>query len=354
MSVGSYMAEALYDARAGYYRTKDPIGAGADFITAPEISQMFGELIGLWAVQTWLDLGAPETFDLIELGPGRGTMMADILRAARLKPAFLAAARVTLVEASPALQAVQADVLSDAPCPLMWTGQLTGGQTRPAIVIANEFLDCLPVRQFIKHEGAWRERLVGCDPENSESLAYQLAPISLIARDLEFVPPSLRDAPDGALVEARPTVEPLLLTLADRFAAAPGRALIIDYGPEASEIGDTVQALRSHAKVDPLAFPGESDLTARVDFAELRRIAERHGLSVDGPIGQGAWLHALGLEHRAAALRQSDPANKAVIARQVHRLTDAAEMGALFKVMCLSATDLLPATGFAPQADPTP
>jgi len=363
MSVGAYMAEALYDARAGYYRTKDPIGAGADFITAPEISQMFGELVGLWAVQSWLELGAPEAFDLIELGPGRGTMMADMLRAARLKPAFLAAAHVTLVEASPALQAIQATTLADAPCPLIWTDRLPGGPSaspgpspRPAIIIANEFLDCLPVRQFIRHDGQWRERLVGRAPDGrtessgaedtAAGLAYQLSSAPLCARDLEFLPPGLRDEPDGSLVEARPTVEPVLHALAARFAAAPGRALFIDYGPTTSEVGDTVQALKSHTKVDPLAFPGESDLTARVDFSELKRTAQQHGLSVDGPIGQGAWLLALGLEHRAAALRQADPSNKATIARQVHRLTDDAEMGALFKVMCLSATGLPPATGF--------
>jgi NADH dehydrogenase [ubiquinone] 1 alpha subcomplex assembly factor 7 len=345
MSVAAYMAEALYDPRAGYYRTKDPIGAGADYVTAPEISQMFGELIGLWSVQTWLDLGAPAAFDLIELGPGRGTMLADALRAARLEPRFLAAAQVTLVEASPALEAAQAQMLADAPCRVTWTDRLPVGD-RPAIMLGNEFLDCLPVRQFVKRDGAWRERLVGLDPSDPGRLAFLLAPAPVSARDLAVLPEALRDAPEGALVEARPTVEPLIESLAARFAKAPGRALLIDYGPAESEIGDTLQALKAHEKVDPLAFPGEADLTARVDFAEVARLARAHGLDVAGPVGQGEWLKALGIEHRAAALRASRPDMRATIARQVHRLTDENEMGALFKAVVISARKLPAPAGF--------
>jgi NADH dehydrogenase [ubiquinone] 1 alpha subcomplex assembly factor 7 len=345
ISVAAYMADALYDARAGYYRVKDPIGAGADFVTAPEISQMFGELVGLWAVQSWLDLGAPAAFDLIELGPGRGTMLADALRAGRLKPEFLAAARVTLVEASPALQAVQARTLEAAPCPMAWMERLPAGE-RPLIVLANEFLDCLPVRQFVKHDGVWRERVVGLDPAAPGRLAFQLAPGPLAARDLALVPPTLRDAPDDALVEVRPGVESLVDTLAARFATAPGRALFIDYGPAESEVGDTLQAIKAHQKVDALAFPGEADLTARVDFAELARLAQAAGLEVAGPVAQGAWLKALGIEHRAAALRQARPDQKSTIARQLHRLTDNAEMGGLFKALAISSPGLPAAAGF--------
>jgi NADH dehydrogenase [ubiquinone] 1 alpha subcomplex assembly factor 7 len=349
ISVAAYMADALYDARAGYYRVKDPIGAGADYVTAPELSQMFGELVGLWAVQSWFEMGAPAVFDLIELGPGRGTMLADALRAARRKPEFLAAAKVTLVEASPALQAVQARALEAAPCPVLWTERLPAGD-RPAIVLANEFLDCLPIRQFVAHEGVWRERLVGLDPSTRDGLVFQLSPAPLAARDLALIPPSLRDAPENApenaLVEARPGVESLLDALAARFGTAPGRALFIDYGPAESEVGDTLQALKSHEKVDALAFPGEADLTARVDFAELARLARAAGLEVAGPLGQGAWLKALGLEHRALALREARPDQKPTIARQLHRLTDETEMGALFKALAVSAPGLPPAAGF--------
>jgi SAM-dependent MidA family methyltransferase len=345
MTVAAYMAEALYDARAGYYRVKDPIGAGADFVTAPEISQMFGELVGVWAIQTWIDVGSPAAFDLIELGPGRGTMMADLLRAGRLDPRFLAAAQVALVEASPALHAVQAETLAHAPCPVVWMDRLPQGR-RPAIVIGNEFLDCLPVRQFVKRQGRWRERLVGLDPADRTRLAYQLSPAPLASRDLDLVPPTLREAPENALVEARPTVEPLLEMLAARFKASPGRALFIDYGPAESEVGDTVQAIRAHEKVDALGFPGEADLTARVDFSELARLAQAHGLEVAGPLGQGAWLKALGIEHRAAALRISRPEAKATVARQLLRLTDDAEMGSLFKAIALSAPGMPKAAGF--------
>ncbi len=345
MTVGAYMAEALYDARAGYYRVKDPIGAGADFVTAPEISQMFGELIGVWAIEAWSDMGSPPEFALIELGPGRGTMMADILRAGRLEPKFLTAARVTLVEASPALQAVQAETLANAPCPVTWMDALPQGK-RPAIVIGNEFLDCLPARQFVKRDGAWHERLVGLDPQDRAKLAYLLSPAPLAARDLDLIPASLRDAPENALVEARPSVEPLLETLADRFKSSPGRALFIDYGPAESEIGDTVQAIRAHERVDALAFPGEADLTARVDFAELARLATALGFEVAGPMGQGAWLTALGIEMRAAALRMFRPELKPTVARQLHRLTDEQEMGVLFKAIALSAPGMPKAAGF--------
>lgn len=345
ISAAVYMSEALYDERAGYYRVMDPIGAGADFITAPEISQMFGELVGLWAVQTWMDLGSPAQFEIIELGPGRGTMLADALRAARLRPPFLSGARVTLLESSPALQAVQAQTLASAPCPVAWMDRLPAGG-RPMILLANEFLDCLPVRQFVKREGVWRERLVGLDPTDRGRLAFLLSPDPLASRDLALVPPSLREAPEGALVETRPGLEALIETLSDRFKTAPGRALFIDYGSAASEIGDTVQALKAHEKVDPLAFPGEADLTARVDFAELARLAHAAGLEVAGPVGQGSWLKALGIEHRAAVLRQAHPDMKATIARQFHRLTDEAQMGALFKALAISAPGLPTAAGF--------
>jgi NADH dehydrogenase [ubiquinone] 1 alpha subcomplex assembly factor 7 len=345
ISVARYMSEALLDPRAGFYATKDPIGAGSDFITAPEVSQMFGELIGLWCVQSWIEMGAPERVDLVELGPGRGTMIADALRAAQLRPDFIAAARITLVEASPALKAVQAETLANAPCPVMWMNQLPAGDA-PCIVLGNEFLDCLPIRQFVRHESAWRERLVGRDPTAPAQLAFLLAPSTLSERDCDLIPAALRDAPEGALVEASPGAAPLLESLAARFASAPGRALFIDYGPAASETGDTLQAIKAHEKVDPLAEPGQADLTARVDFAALSEAAHALDLSADGSAPQGDWLKALGLEHRAAALIGARPDQKGVIARQVHRLTDEAEMGALFKAICVSSSGLPPAAGF--------
>ncbi|MCG8443510.1 MAG: SAM-dependent methyltransferase [Caulobacterales bacterium] len=346
MSVAAFMAEALHDPRAGYYATKDPIGAGGDFITAPEISQMFGELVGLWCVQSWMDLGEPQRLRLIELGPGRGVMMADALRAASLSTPFMQACEVTFVEASPALASAQAERLARAPAPIFYAPTLETAPPGPAIILGNEFLDCLPVRQFVRVEGAWRERMVGLDPAHPGRLAFLAAPAPLAAADLRLLPAPLRDAPDGTLIEARPTVEALTETLAGR--AAPFRALFIDYGPADSEAGDTLQAVRVHEKADPLAAPGEADLTARVDFAALAGMARTAGLRADGPVEQGAWLLGLGLEQRAAALSGARPEAKRSLAEQLHRLTDPSQMGRLFKVICLSSQGLPPPAGFPP------
>ncbi len=346
LTISAFMAEALYDPQDGYYATKDPIGAGADFITAPEISQMFGELLGLWAVQSWMDLGEPHTVRLIELGPGRGAMMADALRAARVSADFLTALTITLVEASPALQAVQARTLAEAPVLIGWERDTPRTGAEPAVILANEFLDCLPIRQFIKLSGAWRERLVGVSPEEPEALAFTLSPLPAPARDVALIPAALRDADEGALVEIRPGAGALLDAIAARLTAHGGRALFIDYGPANSEIGDTFQAVRGHQKLSPLTLPGSVDLTARVDFAEFVRLARERGLEVHGPVEQGAWLARLGLEQRAIGLIRQDEERKRRIATQVFRLTDPSQMGALFKVLCLSSPGLPPPAGF--------
>ncbi|PWE16871.1 SAM-dependent methyltransferase [Marinicauda salina] len=343
------MAEALFDPVAGFYATKDPLGAGADFITAPEISQMFGELVGLWAVESWRAMGAPNPVRLVELGPGKATMMHDALRAGRLAPDFLHAARVTLVEASPALKMVQARTLADSPVPVDWAGALEDVPAGPSIVLANEFLDCLPIRQAVKHEGRWRERCVGIDPEDETGFAFMLG--AALGADETLIPAALRGAPDGTLVELRPGDAQIVETLAGRFRTDPGRALFIDYGAAESEAGDTLQAIRAHEKVDPLDAPGTADLTAWVDFARLAETARAAGLAVHGPAGQGDFLAGLGIEARAAALAQTRPDRKATIARQLHRLTDPAEMGALFKVMAISSPALPDPPGLSPYPD---
>ncbi len=337
ISVATYMSEALYDLRAGYYATKDPIGAGADFITAPEISPMFGEILGLWAVQAWIDMGEPAPLTLIELGPGRGAMLSDALRAARLRPAFLNAARAVLVEASPALQNVQAQTLAEAGVSVSWTRRLETAQAGPTVLLANEFLDCLPVRQFVKLEGAWRERLVGLHPDGLDRFAFVFAPLPATPADVALLPASLREAADGAIVEIRPGVEALLDALAARFHRNPGKAVFIDYGPACSEIGDTVQAVQAHQKADPLQAPGTRDLTARVDFQSLAESAKARGFEVTGPTPQGEWLLAHGLEQRAAALAAANPNARARLAAQLHRLADPDEMGALFKVLTIAS-----------------
>ncbi|MBO6765911.1 class I SAM-dependent methyltransferase [Maricaulis sp.] len=343
MSIAAFMTEALFDPRDGYYATKDPIGAGADFITAPEISQMFGELMGLWAAQSWMDMGKPGAFQLVELGPGRGTMMADALRAARTVPGFMDAAHVVLIEASAALKAVQAQTLGPTGAQIRWVDRLESVPPGPAIVLGNEFLDCLPVRQAIRRGDDWHERMIGLDAD--EAFVFVLGPP--LGADADLIPERLRDAPDDSLVELRPGDRQVVDALAARFAQAPGRALFIDYGPALSETGDTLQAVKAHKKVPPLEAPGTADLTARVDFESLATAARAAGLAVSGPVTQGDFLVGLGLEARAAALCQAAPDKRAVFARQVWRLTDPEQMGTLFKLVCLDADGLPAPPGFA-------
>jgi NADH dehydrogenase [ubiquinone] 1 alpha subcomplex assembly factor 7 len=341
LSVAAFMTEAMFHPREGYYATKDPIGAGADFITAPEVSQMFGEMLGAWAAQAWLEMGRPETVQLIELGPGKGTMMADMLRAARALPEFEQAIRVTLVEASAALKSVQAQTLGHAHAPISWADRLEAAPAGPAIIIGNEFLDCLPVRQAVKEKGAWRERVVALDGEN---FVYALG--GVLGPEQDLIPETLRDAADGTLVELRPGDRQLVDLLAARFADSPGRALFIDYGPALSEPGDTLQALRRHQKVEALDDPGTADLTARVDFQSLVEAARAADLAAHGPVEQGAFLTGLGIEHRAAALIPARADQRQLIARQLFRLTDESQMGRLFKLACLESQDLPVPAGF--------
>ncbi|MEO1038712.1 MAG: SAM-dependent methyltransferase [Pseudomonadota bacterium] len=352
LPISVFMLEALFDPVAGFYATRDPIGAGADFITAPEISQMFGEVLGLWTVQAWRDLGAPAEFHMVELGPGKGTMMSDVIRSLGVAPEARHAVRVSLIEASAALKMVQGQTLANSPVPVSWAKSIEHLPDGPAVLLANEFLDCLPLRQAVKADGRWRERCVGLDPEDETRFAFVLG--AALAADEALIAPELREVPDGSLVELRPGDLQVAESLARRFAAQPGRALFIDYGPALPDVGDTLQALQAHRKVDPLTAPGTADLTARVDFAGFARACAERGLDVHGPAPQGEFLKTLGIEHRAAALmaRAGDEPGKARIVRQLHRLTDPGEMGALFKVMCISSPDLPPPAGLEPWVDP--
>ncbi|PHS25843.1 MAG: SAM-dependent methyltransferase [Robiginitomaculum sp.] len=344
ISAGVYLNEALFDPCEGFYATKDPIGAGEDFITAPEVSQIFGELIGLWLAGCWQAMQRPSPVRLVEFGPGRGTMMKDILRAARAVPGFAKALDVNLIEASPALINVQAGMLGSAPCPVNWVHALKDVPSGPCLIVANEYLDCLPIRQFVRQNGAWFERMVDVDETGDFGFVISSAPAS--APEIDMIPPDLRDSEDGALVEVRPAIALMMDELATRFTADPGAALFIDYGPAKSEPGDTLQAIAGHEKVDPLVAPGSADLTTRVDFAEIARAANTAGLSVAGPVSQGQWLKRLGLEYRAADLMRKNPNQKQKLARQVHRLMDEKQMGDLFKVMAVYAKDLPAPEGF--------
>lgn len=347
ITVAQYMTSALYDPLNGYYSMRaglleSGVGADGDFITAPEASQMFGELVGLWCAQEWMTLGAPAPFNLVELGPGAGTLMADAWRATKIVPGFHAAATLQLVEIGAHLKQRQAEALAKVGATPTWIPHLNEAPDAPTLIVANEFLDCLPIRQFFRLEGRWRERLVGV---KDGALAFGFSPEPL--PDESVIPPALHGAPDGAIAEVAAALPAFVTTLARRFAQAPGRALLIDYGAAETTGGDTLQAVRKHKRVDVLDTPGSADLTAHVDFPRLVSLAREAGLAVDGPAPQGAWLEALGVRERTAMLSKARPDKADGIAAQLHRLTGADEMGLHFNAVCLSSRDLPPPAGFS-------
>lgn len=337
--LADYMAECLLHPDHGYYTRAEPFGAGGDFITAPEVSQMFGEMAGLCLAQAWLDQGAPTPFTLAELGPGRGTLMADMLRATRGVPGFHAALRLYLVEASPRLRAVQAAALPDhAP---VWLDQVDDLPKAPLFLIANEFFDALPVRQFTRHVAGWQETMVTVQDDR---LALALAPPAPLA----VLDHRLADTQTGDVVEVCPAAAPVTSAIAARIAQHGGAALLVDYG-SAPSLGDTFQALRAHTPVDPLAEPGLADLTAHVDFAPLTAVARTMGVVVSGLTTQGDWLLRLGISQRAESLatrlRGAALDNHMAAFR---RLTAPDEMGTLFKVLGLHPTNSPPLAGLDP------
>jgi len=336
LTIAAFMAEALGHPTYGYYQRRDPLGRAGDFITAPEVSQMFGELIGLWCVEVWHQMGCPEPCQLVELGPGRGTLMADALRAARIRPAFGAAIGLHLVETSPVLCALQEKTLANTSAPLVWHHGIEEVPQGPAIAIANEFVDALPIAQFVKNLDGWHVRMVGIV---DDELAFVAAPDPMLKQ-------SETDAtPVGAILERRYD-RPVSL-LARRLAQHGGAALIIDYGHMESGFGDTLQAVRGHKFTDPLVDPGEADLTAQVDFAAVAGWAQREGAVTQGPITQGEFLRRLGIEQRAARLKGSaTPQQAADIDAALTRLIAPGQMGELFKVLAIADPKLGPLPGF--------
>jgi NADH dehydrogenase [ubiquinone] 1 alpha subcomplex assembly factor 7 len=344
MPIAQYMALCLCHPEHGYYMTRDPFGASGDFVTAPEISQMFGELIGLWAGAVWRQMGSPENIRLVELGPGRGTMMADALRAAKVVPAFYSALVVHLVEVSPALQQMQRQTLEPLGVPLLWHKRLEEVPEGPSIILANEFFDALPVHQAIKQEDGWHERVVLVDRSGNFSLGALLSPIPHLEK---LLPQHVREAPAGSIFEWR--TDSVALEIGRRVAGSGGAALVIDYGHLESEVGDTVQAVGEHAYANPLVAPGLVDLTAHVDFQPVAQAAESIGARIHGPLHQGDFLRRLGIETRAATLKASAPRAKAnEIDGQVERLigTGARRMGMLFKVLGIGDPKLGVLPGF--------
>jgi NADH dehydrogenase [ubiquinone] 1 alpha subcomplex assembly factor 7 len=343
ISVADYMDACLADADAGYYTTRHPIGAQGDFITAPEISQIFGELLGLWAVAVWQSMGAPKPIVVAELGPGRGTLMADALRAWRSVPQFLDAVTVALVETSPSLRDEQREALRGSPASVQWFERIEDVPQGPLIVIANEFLDALPVRQLVRRGVHWHERCVAVDRHGAFVFTEGDA---VLAEELPEAALGL-DALAGAILEIRPGAERLMSGLAAWASEAPLAALFIDYGHEETGFGDTLQAVRNHDYADPLAAAGEADLTAHVDFAALKRSAKARGLDVYGPMPQGAFLLKLGLESRRdRLLAGATPAQWDSIRSGAARLTDPRQMGALFKALALTSDGLAPPPPF--------
>ena len=331
LSIAQFMTLALHDPEDGYYATRDPFGRAGDFVTAPEISQMFGELIGLWLVQCWRDQGSQAPARLVELGPGRGTLMADALRAAKLAPDFLAAIEVVLVEASPALRAIQARNLKDCGTSVRWTDRLDASLAgRPLFLIANEFFDALPVRQYVKTERGWCERMVTADADGR--LAFALAPVP--AKGLA-VPEARGEAENGAVYEVSPAATAFAEEIAGLVTQQGGAALIVDYGHAGTGFGDTLQAVKKHKFAPVLETPGAADLSAHVDFAALAEAAARGGAAAHGPLAQGTFLERLGLKDRAITLAKAHPEDATVFAAAVERLTGDGQMGRLFQALAI-------------------
>ena len=325
------VAQFMAAANAHYYATRDPLGTAGDFTTSPEISQMFGELVGLWAADLWDRAGRPDVA-LVELGPGRGTLAADALRAmakAGLTPP------VHFVETSPVLRAMQAERVPHA----VWHDDVTTlPDDRALIVVANEFFDALPIRQLVRGAEGWRERLVACQDTLFLPIAGPAIPEAVI-------PDSLRAAPPGALLEVSPASVAITRALAQRLVRQGGAALAIDYGHEGPLLGETLQAVRGHAFANPYEAPGEHDLSAHVDFTTLVAAAQGMGAAAWGPVEQAEWLVKLGIDSRAAALARAAPDRADQIAADRMRLV--VEMGALFKAAAFTAPSWPEPAGFA-------
>lgn len=343
ITVADYMADALGHPHDGYYMSAEPIGADGDFTTAPEISQIFGELIGLWLVHSWEEMGSPERFNLVELGPGRGVMMSDILRAAQLRPKFLDAAGIWLVETSGLLRHEQQRRLRSQKLPPLWADEFSEIPQAPWLIVANEMFDCMPIRQFERLSKGWREKLVGLS-EDGRSLAFTHAP-SPPPPDINLPPAD--EIAVGAVMEISAPAEALAAEIAAAVAADGGRALIFDYGHFGGGAGDTLQAVRNHRYWPVLASPGKADITAHVDFDALARAAIAAGAAVAGPAPQGVFLDRLGLQARVAALTAGKSPEDAEAVRQgAHRIAAPEAMGEVFKAFCLSAPSLPTPAGF--------
>jgi SAM-dependent MidA family methyltransferase len=336
LSVAQYMSVCLGDPDAGYYTTREPFGTDGDFVTAPEVSQMFGELVGATCLAAWEALGSPARFQLAELGPGRGTLMADLLRVAALRPAFLQAAGLNLVETSPRLRRLQAGRLKGAPLQPVFRDRVQDIPAGPLILIANEFFDALPIHQFVRTADGWRERQIGLTADGTLTFGHGSTELPG-----EAVPAALASAPPGTVLETQPAANAIAEEIGRRIAAHGGAALFIDYGYLKTAQGDTLQALYKHAFDNVLEHPGEADITAHVNFEALAAAAVRGGATALPPLTQGDFLLRSGLLERAGALGagKSHPEQEA-IRDAVERLAAPDKMGDLFKVLAVTNSGL--------------
>lgn len=335
MSLATYMGLCLTHPTRGYYRKADPLGASGDFITAPEISQTFGEMIGAWIADLYLQMGSPQKFTLLELGPGRGTLMADALRVAARATGLADALDLKLCETNPVLIAMQREKLA-AHSP-DWIDDVETVGSAPLIVIANEFFDALPIRQFVRRADKWFERSVGL---SDGKRSFGLSPTPY---DEALIGESFAAAHDGEVAEIGLAAQQFMGQLCRLVGPRGGALLAIDYGYERTQPGETLQALARHATVDPLARPGAADLTTHVDFEALGRAGRMAGLTVHPIVTQGRFLTSLGLAERHAALSMANPEKAASLASAFDRLTRADQMGELFKVLCAASPGLRPA-----------
>jgi SAM-dependent MidA family methyltransferase len=329
ISIADYMALCLFDPADGYYTTREPFGAEGDFTTAPEISQMFGELVAVWLYAAWQAAGRPANATLAEIGPGRGTLMTDMLRALhKLDPAY---SGVAMIETSPRLREIQQQTLANSGAPIKWHDTVSTLPDAPLFIVGNELFDAIPTRQFVKIGAAWHERAVGIG--EAGKLAFVAGPATIEAAVL---PAEAADAPAGSIFEFAPARTAIMETIAERIAALGGAGLFVDYGHLKPGIGDTLQALRKHRYDDVLAHPGEADLTSHVDFSALALAARAHGLDAHLAT-QGEFLPAMGLLERAGKLgANADAMGREKISGEVERLAGPDAMGSLFKVLAVA------------------
>ena len=345
LTVAQYMAEALGHPEHGYYKRADPFGLAGDFVTSPEISQMFGELLGAWCAAVWETMGRPAPVRLVGLGPGRGTLMADALRGTRKAAGFPTAVDLHMVETSPLLRRLQQETLRGTGLPLAatWHDGFADVPDGPLLLVTNELFDALPIHQFESRGGRWHERVVGLDAAG-DGLVLGLAPpgpaLALVAANAALLP-------EGSVVEVCPAGLALAGDIARRVVGHGGAALIIDYGHDGGAVGESLQAVRRHGKHDPLADPGSADLSAHVDFGARARAAREAGAAVHGPVPQNLLLERLGIRVRAAALQKHATAAQAQdIDSAMERLLRLEQMGTLFKALAVTAPGLPVPPGF--------